>query len=106
MTVRLTTTATVPSTTSVKITVYEDTDQDDTAENIESVSIADGTNSYILDTLSGGTGIDYWIEADYTAGSSANLKSATIDSTPAGSRLNTTNSGVHQTTPDGVIRTV
>lgn len=47
---------------SITATAYEDIDQDGTAEASESVALEDGTNEYHLDTLSGGTGNDYWLD--------------------------------------------
>lgn len=58
----LTTTASVPSGTSITVTVYEDVGG--SAENVASQAIDDGTNTY---TLSGfdGNGGSYWIEAAF-----------------------------------------
>jgi len=53
---------------SVDVTVYEDTDSDGTAENQETVSVADGTNTVELTTLDGGSfGYDYWVDIAPTA---------------------------------------
>lgn len=39
---------------------YEDTNQDGTADNVEEVSLSNGSNTYTLNSFSGGTGNDYW----------------------------------------------
>ncbi|WP_292484119.1 hypothetical protein [Methanohalobium sp.] len=62
--IELTTTASIPSSTSISIDVYEDLAGDGSTDNMVSLSIADGTNTYILDTLEGYTdeGNIYWLD--------------------------------------------
>lgn len=59
----LTTDATIPSNTSTDVTVYEDTDNDGTAENSATQSIGGGTNTYTLTGFDGSSGNGIWIEA-------------------------------------------
>ncbi len=54
--------ATVSSGTSMSLTVYEDTTGDGTADNTETISVADGVNTYTLSNLDGSSGNTYWIE--------------------------------------------
>jgi len=49
---------------SIDATVYEDLDNTGSADNQETVVLDDGTNTYTLDTLSGGAGNAYWIKFD------------------------------------------
>ncbi|MFB6192945.1 MAG: LamG domain-containing protein [Candidatus Nanohaloarchaea archaeon] len=46
----------------VDLKVYEDTTGDGAADNTETVSVSNGTNTYTLNNLSGGSGNDYWVE--------------------------------------------
>lgn len=84
--ISLTTSATIPSgDQSITVTIYEDTDQDGTAENSASQSIDTGTNTYTLPGFTGGTGNDYWldIEPATTAKTDAPvLESAEINTDP------------------------
>jgi hypothetical protein len=49
-----------------EVTVYEDTTGDGTADNIETVTLGDGVNSYNLSNISGGSGNDYWLGVNLT----------------------------------------
>lgn len=60
----LTTTVSVPSGTSITVTVYEDVDGDGSAENTASQAIDDGTNTYSLSGFDANGG-SYWIEAEF-----------------------------------------
>jgi hypothetical protein len=51
---------------SLKVTVFEDTDQDGEAENTEEINLDDGTNTYRLDNFLGGSGNDYWFEVEFS----------------------------------------
>ena len=80
----LTTTATIPSGSSITVYVYEDisgsSNSDVTdADNSNSTTISDGTNTNTLSGFSGGTGNSYFLIAEYTPGSAASLDSATLD---------------------------
>ncbi|MFB6192943.1 MAG: LamG domain-containing protein [Candidatus Nanohaloarchaea archaeon] len=46
---------------SASLTVLEDTDNDGVAENRQTVSLADGSNSYSLDQLDGSAGNEVWL---------------------------------------------
>jgi hypothetical protein len=59
--------ALVEGNATVTITVYEDTDQDGTAETTEQITVSNGTNTYSLSSISGGSGNDYWVEIDIDA---------------------------------------
>ncbi len=61
--VELNTDATVPSGTSITITVNQDTNSDGTADNTESVSIGDGMNTYGLSNFAD-TSADIWLDID------------------------------------------
>lgn len=74
----LTTTATVPTNTSIVITVYEDTDGDGVAENSADQSIAGGTNSYTLSGFNGSSGNDIWFEVEY--GNTSITNAASVES--------------------------
>lgn len=63
---------------SVDVTVHEDTDQDGTAENTETVTLQDGTNTYTLNNLSGEDNADYWL--DFTITSGSDTTTPTVDS--------------------------
>ena len=67
---------------SADITVYEDTNTDGTADNSQTATLSDGTNTYTLDQLNGGNGNDYWVQfslstSDETA--SPVVQSVTLD---------------------------
>jgi len=69
----------------VDVTVYEDTTGDGSANNQESVSVADGTNTYTLSNLNGGQGNDYWVgvtldDADITSSPTVNSLSLDVPS--------------------------
>lgn len=74
---------TLPSGASATLTVYEDTDQDGTAENQDSASLSDGTTSYIVSGFDGGTGNDYWwdVEPSHSDITADNVVSAPVDLT-------------------------
>jgi hypothetical protein len=74
----LTATATVTTDTTAKVTVHEDTTGDGVADNVETVTLQDGSNSYSLDSISGGSGNDYWLSVELT--NSDIEKTAKIDS--------------------------
>lgn len=80
---KLTTTATLNGET-VDVTVYEDTDGDGVADNQETVTIADGTNTYELTTLDGVSGNTLWAEAA--------ISTTSVTTSPV----------VHAIDPDGV----
>ena len=62
------TTTSIPETTGISITVYEDTDpSDDTAQvNEETVALDDGTNTYELTNITFDDGNELWFEAEFT----------------------------------------
>lgn len=60
--ITLSTTATIPTNTSVSVTVYEDANGDGTADNTATQSIDDGSNSYTLSGFNGQLTNDYWVE--------------------------------------------
>lgn len=64
--VELSTTATVPSSTSIDATVYEDTSGSGVADSSETNTISDGSDTIAYSTLSGNTtdGATYWIQFD------------------------------------------
>lgn len=64
--VELTTTATIPTSTSIEITVFEDTNGDGSASRQENVTIADGTNTYEMGLLQSSTaqGDVLWLQVD------------------------------------------
>jgi len=66
---------------SITVTVFEDTDQDGTAENQETVSLSGGTETFTLQNLDGNTGNDYWLKVDASSGNTntPTLDSATLD---------------------------
>jgi hypothetical protein len=69
---------------SADMTVYEDTDQDGTAEQQQTVSLSDGQATYTLGNLSGGSGNDYWIKFDLSTSditTTAVVDSATLSVT-------------------------
>lgn len=56
------TTATIPTSTSADLTIYQDTDGDGVAENSETVSVAGGTNTTSLTAFQAATGATYWAD--------------------------------------------
>lgn len=89
---QLTTTATLNG-NSISITVHEDTNQDGTSDNSETVNISDGTNTVTLNNLVGGAGNDYWLDITMTSDetSTPTLDSAQLDTdTGADQNPNTT----------------
>lgn len=81
--VELQTTATVPTNTTLEITVYEDTDGSGSANNQSTVTVGDGTNTYELSTLQSTTNQSdvLWIELSLSTSDSAvtpSLDSATL----------------------------
>ena len=67
---------------SIGATVYEDSDGDGAAENVEKVSLSGGTETIDLYGLDAGTGNDYWLAFDLTSGGAATtptVDSATLD---------------------------
>lgn len=64
--ITLDTVASVPAGTGITVTVYEDTNNDGTAEYSTSQAIADGTQSYTLTGFAGGAA-KYRIEVDLTS---------------------------------------
>lgn len=82
MSVEIFTKASVPTSASIDVTVREDTDQDGTIENTESVTIADGVELNTLTSLSGGTGNDYDLSVDYASGSAATLETVELETEP------------------------
>lgn len=80
--------AVVPTDTTLDLTVYEDVTGDGVADNQETVSIQDGTNTYTLDTLKGEGSNDYWLEPQFTTNDAGvtpyitqNSASLTVDNT-------------------------
>ena len=74
MSVELTTDVTLNGQT-IDVTVYEDIGDTGSTDNSETISgVADGTNTYTLDTLEGDNGNSYWAEFS--------LSSSSITSTP------------------------
>lgn len=53
--------ANVGTNTTATLVVYEDTSGDGTANNTQTINLNDGSNTYNLTNLSGGTGNDYWM---------------------------------------------
>lgn len=60
---KLTTTITLNG-ESVDATVYEDTDNDGTAENQQTITLSDGSSQTVINGFSGSTSSDYWIRFD------------------------------------------
>ncbi|WP_414837458.1 hypothetical protein ACK3SF_04265 [Candidatus Nanosalina sp. VS9-1] len=56
--------ANVPTDTTATVTVYEDTTGNGTADSEQTITLQDGTSSYSLTNLSGGTGNDYWMHIE------------------------------------------
>ena len=75
--VTLTTTATIPASTGITITVYEDTNSDGVSDFSAAQAIATGTNAYTLTGFAGGAA-QYSFKADFT--SSDPLVAAVLDS--------------------------
>lgn len=107
-TIELTTVANIPSGASLDVTVYEDVDQDGTADNQATQAIDDGTNTYSLTGFSGGTGSDYWLDQSYSNSDTsvtAHLDSAEIDTsvwqTTADWDSAQSETGVHHEQPSG-----
>jgi len=73
--IRVWTTATIPSGESINLTIYEDRFG---VVNSESLSIADGTNSYTLTSTSFQGGGEFWIEAELSGGTTE-LDSVELD---------------------------
>lgn len=67
---------------SATLIVYEDTNQDGVAENSQTYTVLDGNNSYNVDSLTGGSGNDYWffLEA-IPAGETSRIEINTIELT-------------------------
>lgn len=84
-TVELTTTATVDSNASISLRVEEDIGDTGVADNVETVSISSGTNTYTLSSLSGGTGNAYEVfdarSSNQTAGSYIDSATLNTDAT-------------------------
>ncbi|QGA80303.1 hypothetical protein [Candidatus Nanohalobium constans] len=62
-------TATVDATLNsqtAEITIFEDTTGSGTADNTETITINDGTNTTTLSNIQGGTGNKYWIKTTLT----------------------------------------
>lgn len=78
---------------SVDATVYEDTTGDGNADNQETVALSDGTNTYTLSNLSGGSGNDYWVtfDMDTSAETSSPVVSSFSVNTGAGGQDNDQN---------------
>lgn len=90
---------------SVDITVYEDIGDTGTTDNTETVSgIADGTNSYTLSTLDGGSGNSYRVEPSFSSvlTGSAILHSIELEVPVAGSIVLLDSNGVLQTTSGAI----
>lgn len=64
--VELTTVATKPTNTTIDVTIYEDTDNDNTSETSVSQSIDGGTNTYELSSLDGteSAAPNYWCDIE------------------------------------------
>lgn len=78
--VRLTTTSDIPSGAGIDVTIYEDTNNDGTADNSATITLSGGSNE--TNTASGfdlSKGNDFWLDVEYTAGSGASLTDAQID---------------------------
>lgn len=60
----LTANATLPTNTSVDVTINQDTTGDGNADNTEVVALSDGTNTYALSNFAASTGADYWLRLD------------------------------------------
>lgn len=90
-TVLLDVTATVPSQTSLDITVYEDVGDDGSGgktdpngkayDNSDTASINDGSHHYHLTGFQGGSGNAYWIQVE--PGGTDNTRTASLDSVQA-----------------------
>lgn len=87
-------TATIPSGTGIDLTFYEDadpSDNDDTADYQQTISLQDGTNAYALNQLDLTDESDVWLEAEFFEdenASSPELESVTLvnqDDTSIGS---------------------
>lgn len=96
--VELDTTATVPTDTSVDITVYADTDGSGTANNSETQSISDGTTTTAYSTLSSvtGEGDVLWLEVALSTSDDTvtpSVDSATLTLPDATTTTTTTSEG-------------
>lgn len=60
----VTTDASIPTDSSIVLTVYEDADGDGIAENSETVTIADGSNTYTVSGFNASSGNEVWVSAD------------------------------------------
>ena len=65
--ITLTTTAVIPSGTTITITLYEDTNGDGTADNSDTQAIANGTNDYTLTGFANTAGAWYSFKTDKTS---------------------------------------
>lgn len=118
MAIVLNTDATIPTNTSLTVTVNEDTDGDGAAENTETLSIGGGTNQYTLSNIQSVADNDHWLEVqgsktDITLTASLNSAEVTTaevttipDSGDLHSRYDfsddsTTTSSVHDLTGNG-----
>jgi len=66
---------------SADLVFYEDTTGDGNADNQQTVNLSDGTNTYTLGNLDGGTGNDYWVNVDLASDttSTPTLNSISLD---------------------------
>lgn len=69
---------------SIDITIYEDTTGDSNADNTETISLGDGTNTYTLNNLDGSSGNNYWIEWSFSNSKTASAKANYADLKDAG----------------------
>lgn len=52
---------------SIDVTIYEDTNQDGTAENTQTISLVDGVDNTVATDLDGGASNDYWLEVSFSS---------------------------------------
>lgn len=105
--VEITTSATIRTDTSLDITANEDIDGDGVAENKQTVSIGDGTNTYALDQLEGAEGEDvtYWWDLSLSSADGSNtpsLDSLSVDLPPESASTGTSIDGEWREKPDHV----
>lgn len=67
---------------SCDVVVYEDTNQDGSAENQDTITLQDGSNQYTVSGMDGGTGNDYWLDlkpATSASDTTPEINSITLD---------------------------
>jgi hypothetical protein len=68
----VTTDATIPSSTSITITLFEDIGGSGGVDNSSSFSIGNGTNTYTVSNFDVSSGNDVWVKADFSSNDISN----------------------------------